>query len=308
MRRFLKTKTNMNSRTKGSGSAHELPSGRNTGLPNNQQQEQERDFVIENIRANGLSALYYASDALKDNKDIMREVVMLNGVALSYASAALRDNREIVMKAVKQNWKALQYASARLKDDKEIAMKAVKNNWSALLDTSTALKGDREIVLEAIKQNGHTLIHASVALKGDREIVMEAVKQNGHTLIHASDALKGDREIVMEAVKEYGRALQFASVGLRNGGLREYLNDLRRNVFNVPRQTFIATILFGAKTGSENGLCDNSACVLSLLRPSVCLPVHFSLQVKRLIWEYAGVRSGPRWEVIDGAFSNLPNL
>jgi hypothetical protein len=300
----------MNSKTKGSGSAHELPSGRNTGLPNNQQQEQERerDFVIENIRANGLSALYYASDALKGNKDIMRVVVTLNGMALSYASAALRDDREIVIVAVKQNWKALQYAPARLKDDKEIVMKAVKNNWCALVDASTALKGDREIVMVAVKQNGWALQYASLVLKGDKEIVMEAVKQNWEALQYASARLKDDKEIVMKAVKQTGRALYFAWPGLRNGGLREYLNDLRRNVFNVPRQTFIATILFGAKTGSENGLCDNSACVLSMLRPSVCLPANFSLQVKRLIWEYAGVRSGPRWELIDGAFSNLPNL
>ena len=141
-----------------------------------------------------------------------------------------------------------------------------------------------------------------------REEFLKTVKRNPFALQYASTELKGDREFVMEAVKQTGWALQYASVGLRNGGLRKYLNHLRRNVFNVPRQTFIATILFGAKTGSENGLCDNSACVLSMLRPSVCLPANFSLQVKRLIWEYAGVRSGPRWELIDGAFSNLPNL
>jgi len=75
-------------------------------------------------------------------------------------------------------------------------------------------------------------------------------------------------------------------------------------VFNVPRQTFIATILFGAKNRYENS--DNSACVLSMLRPSNRLPNAFSLQVKRLIWAYAGVRSGPRWGLIDGAFHNLP--
>ena len=105
----------MNSKPKRSGGASEPPRGRKTELKNNQQQEQERerDFVIENIRANGLSALYYASDALKGNKDIMRVVVTLNGVALSYASAALRDDREIVMVAVKQNWKALHGTTRR---------------------------------------------------------------------------------------------------------------------------------------------------------------------------------------------------
>ena len=119
---------------------------------------------------------------------------------------------------------------------------------------------------------------------------------------------------MLEAVKQNGDALYHASAELRNGGLREYLNHLKSNVFNVPKQTFIATILFGAKAApsisgsphdSRSHLCDNSRCVLSLLRPSVCVPGSMSLQIKKLIWEYAGVRSGPKWEVIDGADTNL---
>ena len=132
--------------------------------------------------------------------------------------------------------------------------------------------------------------------------------------IYASAAPKDDREFVLEAVKQDGRALYDASAKLQNGGLREYLNHLKSNVFNVPKQTFIATILFGAKaapltTGSPRDsrprLCNNSRCVLSLLRPSVRVPGSMSLQIKKLIWEYAGVRSGPKWDVIDGADTNL---
>ena len=152
--------------------------------------------------------------------------------------------------------------------------------------------------------------------------MLEAVKQDGEAQRHsqacaleyASAALQDDREIVLKAVKQSGSALKHASAGLRNGGLREYLNHLKSNVFNVPKQTFIATILFGAKAapsipGSSNysrpRLCNNSRCVLSLLRPSVCVPGSMSLQIKKLIWEYAGVRSGPKWDVIDGADTNL---
>ena len=133
-------------------------------------------------------------------------------------------------------------------------------------------------------------------------------------LYYASAALKDDREIVLETVKQYGFVLCCASARLRNGGLREYLNHLKSNVFNVPKQTFIATILFGAKAApsipgsprdSQSGLCNNRKCVLSLLRPSIRVPGSMSLQIKKLIWEYAGVRSGPKWDVIDGADTNL---
>ena len=154
------------------------------------------------------------------------------------------------------------------------------------------------------------LYYASAALKDDREIMLEAVKQSGNALQYASAALKDDREFMLEAVKQYGFVLCYASAGLRNGGLREYVNHLKSNVFNVPKQTFIATILFGAKAApsipglprdSRSCLCDNSKCLLSLLRPSVRVPGSMSLQIKKLIWKYAGVRSGPKWDVIDGA-------
>ena len=147
--------------------------------------------------------------------------------------------------------------------------------------------------------------------------MMEIVKRQPEALRLASDALKDDREIVLEAVKQYGGALEYASAGLRNGGLREYVNHLKSNVFNVPKQTFIATILFGAKAApsipgsppdAQSRLCDNSKCVLSLLRPSVRMPGSMSLQIKKLIWEYAGVRSGPKWDVIYGADTNLRAL
>ena len=131
-----------------------------------------------------------------------------------------------------------------------------------------------------------------ITSRSSRSEVLEAVKQNGYALQYASAALKDDREIVLEAVKHNWRNVEYASAGLRNGGLREYLNHLKSNVFNVPKQTFIATILFGSKAapsipGSSNDsrprLCDNSRCVLSLLQPSIRVPGSMSLQIKKLI-------------------------
>ena len=159
-------------------------------------------------------------------------------------------------------------------------------------------------------------VHMSgITSRSSRSEALEAVKQDWEALKHASAALKDDCEIVLEAVKQWGHALRFASAGLRNGGLREYVNHLKSNVFNVPKQTFIAPILFGATAApsilgsprdSRSCLCDNSKCVLSLLRPSVRVPGSMSLQIKKLIWDYAGVRSGLKWDVIDAVAVGLP--
>jgi hypothetical protein len=252
----------MNSKTKGSGSAHELPSGRNTGLPNNQQQEQERE---------------------RERYDVIEKIMNYGVAVLLHEPKEVRNDREFMLEVIKQHVCAVRYASV-------------------------TLLSDREFMMEVVKQAGWALRYASIELKGDLEIVMTAVNQNGRALRYASVELQGDLEIVMVAVKQYGhRVLNIASVELQlQRSLRSHLEELRENVYNVELNTFLATILFGAKQEPEEG--DSSACELSLLRPSVCLPFHSSLQVKQLIWEYAGVRSGPRWELIDGAFSNLPNL
>ena len=163
----------------------------------------------------GLS-LHHASDAQKNNPEIIMVAVRQNGHALQYASAELQKDREIVMTAVRQNGDALQYASAELQNDREIVMVAARQNGHALQYASAELQKDREIVMVAVRQNGFMLMYASDRLKNDREIVMTAVRENGYALPFASDRLKNDKEIVLEAVRQEGRALQFASDELQH--------------------------------------------------------------------------------------------
>ena len=176
----------------------------------------------------------------------------------------------------------------------------------------------REEFLKTVKRNPFALEYASAELKGDREIVMEAVKQDWRALVFASAELKGDREIVMEAVAQDPKALQYASDELTNGGFEDHVNDMMNNRFNVPPETFISTILFGAKASpaapidgtsslasSRPRLGDEQCCFLSLLQPSTVLPGPLSTQIKQLIWEFAGVRSGSKWQVIEDAKRNL---
>ena len=57
----------------------------------------------------------------------MMEIVKRQPEALRLASDALKDDREIVLEAVKQNGFALQFASAALKYDREIMLVALAN-------------------------------------------------------------------------------------------------------------------------------------------------------------------------------------
>ncbi|MBF8263256.1 MAG: hypothetical protein HW387_921 [Parachlamydiales bacterium] len=92
-------------------------------------------------------AFQYASEALKNNREIVLVAVQQNGMALQYASEALKNNREIVLVAVQQNGRALQYASEALKDNREIVLVAVQQNGAALQYASEALRHDQTFSL-----------------------------------------------------------------------------------------------------------------------------------------------------------------
>ena len=63
--------------------------------------------------------LEYASDELKNDREVVMKAVNQRGCASEYASDELRNDREVVMEAVKQNGCALKYASDEVKSENE---------------------------------------------------------------------------------------------------------------------------------------------------------------------------------------------
>ena len=71
------------------------------------------------------SALLYASEALKRDKDVVLTAVKNYGRALEYASPELQNDPDVVLAAVKQDGEALEFANPGLQNDSEI-LKAAK--------------------------------------------------------------------------------------------------------------------------------------------------------------------------------------
>ena len=62
--------------------------------------------------------MLHASDALKDDRDVVLAAVRRNGAALEYASEALKDDYDVVHTAcTTSSWRALDEASERLRED-----------------------------------------------------------------------------------------------------------------------------------------------------------------------------------------------
>ena len=173
---------------------------------------ESNEFMLQTLTDNTDGRfLQYASEKLKDDREIVLAAVTKSGSALEFASDKLKDDKEIVLTAVTNRGYSLQYASTKLKDDKEIVLVAVTNGGFALQYASDKLKDDKEIVLAALDNKGRALEYASDKLKDDREFILAAVKKYGTTLSYASNNLKNNREIVLEAIKNDPNSIEFVN-------------------------------------------------------------------------------------------------
>jgi len=111
---------------------------------------------------------------------------------LAFASDDIRNDKDVVMAAVSKDGSALEFASDDLKNDKEVVMAAVSNDGRALRYASEDLQNDKEVVMAALSNDGRALEYASDDFKNDKEVVMTAVSECGMALEYASDDFKKD--------------------------------------------------------------------------------------------------------------------
>lgn len=71
-------------------------------------------------------SIYYASERLKNNEELVYEIVQKSGKALQYVGEEVRSNRRVVLAAVRQDGMAIQYST--LWNDEEIVAEAIEQN------------------------------------------------------------------------------------------------------------------------------------------------------------------------------------
>ena len=191
----------------------------------------DREIVLAAVNETS-GALLYASDALKNDREIVLAALEKNPPgALEYASDELKNDREIVLKAVTRQPTALRYASAELKNDREIVRMAIQKDPHCLRFAGGSMKKDSDIVKMAVSEDGQSLRWADPSLRGRSDVVTVAVtakRQSKFGLHFADERLQGDRAIVEAAVKRNGDALQYASDELRED-LSVVLHAVRQN-------------------------------------------------------------------------------
>ena len=115
--------------------------------------------------------LDFFSYELRNNKNLILEVVNISDIALKYASDILKDDKDVVLAAITKSGTAFQYASDKLKKDKDLVSTVVTKFGLGLQYANDNLKNDKDLVLLAVTQSGNALKYASDELKKDKDIV-----------------------------------------------------------------------------------------------------------------------------------------
>ena len=85
------------------------------------------------------------------NRNLMLELVKINTYALQFASDELKDDKEIVLASIKNDPSTIGAASERLQNDREVIIEAVKLDGLIIFDLKDELRKDKEIIDIGVK-------------------------------------------------------------------------------------------------------------------------------------------------------------
>ena len=178
------------------------------------------DFLSDDLRSNekfmlrllkiDSHVINYVHEDLLINPNIQR-FNKKSWQCLEGAPFDIKDNKEIVLDIMREDGFELEFASDKLKADKEVVFAAVQFDGSNLQFADKTLQGDQEIVLEAIANADHRgdmekdypMIYASYKLVSNKEFMLKAVKIDPLSYFYLSAELESDKDLFLEALKSW---------------------------------------------------------------------------------------------------------
>ena len=93
-----------------------------------------------------------------DSREYVLNAVTNQGSLLDYASDELKNDKQIVLAAINNNPEALEFASDKLKEDKEVVYNSVsKVGWTYCYAKDNLLK-DKDLLRAGLKIDGQILL------------------------------------------------------------------------------------------------------------------------------------------------------
>eukprot|EP01061_Rhynchopus_euleeides_P026751 TRINITY_DN4357_c0_g6_i1.p1 TRINITY_DN4357_c0_g6~~TRINITY_DN4357_c0_g6_i1.p1 ORF type:complete len:381 (+),score=109.08 TRINITY_DN4357_c0_g6_i1:2960-4102(+) len=157
-------------------------------------------FMMQCVKENPL-LLHGASDAVRDNIDIVMAAVSLRGDALAFASIDLRANIDVVRAAMEQEPFSLRHAVKKIRLDPALVREAITAAPFYFQYASHELRSDHDLALYAVSLHADTIKFTSKNLRSNFAFMHAAVKLHPETIMHAATQLKIDPQLIDAAKK-----------------------------------------------------------------------------------------------------------
>jgi thiamine phosphate synthase YjbQ (UPF0047 family) len=189
--------------------------------------QDDKELVMKAVSNNG-AAFQHASGRLRDDAQVLEMATTAPSVTvpISYASDRLKDHKQMALTAINQYADAYGFLSQRLREDRDVVLATVSRDGGFLIEVPSAFKADEEIALAAIKSSysvGYRLVDDSLKasrafnlkavaagnvfdclareFKGDREIILAAIHANYQVYSILSEQLQDDPQIALQAIR-----------------------------------------------------------------------------------------------------------
>jgi len=133
--------------------------------------------------------LKYCSEAIKNDRNTVLELVKINGNNIRLLKRAFKDDEEIVLAALKSRPNTFQYINKRFKENDEMVQLVLEAEPKQIIHCLEKFKKDKEVVSKIIKSDFRLFEHVHPSLKNDLkllnqiwEIIKEKHNHNQYTL------------------------------------------------------------------------------------------------------------------------------
>ena len=154
--------------------------------------------------------LRYASQQVRNDKDVVLPTIEARPDDLLYASEELKNDKDVVLAAVKKQGYLLQYAGLKPQDDVEVVKAAIAVYTPAIWDASYRVRSVISVIEMVINKGGiGYLSSASESILSDREFLLELIKCDHSAYAYASECLKRCRKFNKAAIKVNPRVREY---------------------------------------------------------------------------------------------------
>lgn len=183
----------------------------------------DNDIVKEAVSING-NAIQHASERLRDDIDIATIAVKKNQLSFKYLSSKLRNNKKFILDDVEVTKKALEapynfdYISNDFKNDEEIASLVINNlsdeiNFPPFKNIGLNLKNNKKFFIKIISKTPYLFQYASNELKEDLDLLEHLLKK---LRCKVDYSYSNSKELLEPQIKDFPYFLNFATEEILN--------------------------------------------------------------------------------------------